>query len=536
MARYTIYFENGQTAGPMDLDALRGMVDGEMVGARDVVSAGAESSVPWYYLPELADLAREIAPKPDSTVPPGLPQGVASPKSRDPGPKSPVVQKEPPAPVVPARTRRPTYDPLADKKLSLVQIRDLLWNASLYDVMGVPEDSTEEEIDNAYPCRQQQIDDRQLELGESTLIVLAAIEDLRRLVYESFEKLRDPETRGRYDRNAVTRDVPAARYLAQHRMRSTRRALRDTGTYAVNRRVALLQGKEQEQEQEQVFEAKELFGNMLPPEAAVPLVETFERRKTGTALPETIGEAGRRVADEAEKAKRTDEIELDPAALFKPAPASSRVDEQGLFQVIAMFMVVLIPAMGILLATDLGQGDRFSSPTTWHYGRAGLLLVVAVIGTVVLRTESFADIGFRPAPAMTIVGVLLGLGIGFMASFIAPIRIYNTELGIIAALMFLQALSHEVFFRGFVVRVLLEVYKSRFAAIVIGGVMYGLFMMTFNDVMGMDLMNTIYFSLLVPGLVLGGLFGLLYSKSRSIWPSVIAHFLILFMAHVLAIQ
>jgi membrane protease YdiL (CAAX protease family) len=218
-------------------------------------------------------------------------------------------------------------------------------------------------------------------------------------------------------------------------------------------------------------------------------------------------------------------------------PVTHGLDEQGLIQVITMFMAVLFPAMIILLATDLGQGERnYSDPTIWYYGRAGLLIVMAFIGTTVLRSGSFADIGFRLAPSITTAGLFLGLGIGFMASFVAPIWIYETEIGIIAALMFIQALSHEVFFRGYVVRVLLGVYRSSFSAIVVGGVMYGLFLMTFDNVIGMDLMNTVFFSVLVPGLVLGGLFGFLYWKSRSIWPGVIAHFLILFMAHVMAIQ
>jgi membrane protease YdiL (CAAX protease family) len=196
--------------------------------------------------------------------------------------------------------------------------------------------------------------------------------------------------------------------------------------------------------------------------------------------------------------------------------------------------VSLIALLGMLLSGGGHNELNLARASWWFYARLGLLIGAALVGTVVLRKNKIQRIGFWPSPGWSVIGVGLGLVAGILAAFIAPIRFegavaFTTVIG----LMFFQAIAHEMFFRGYVTRMLLIDFTAKWKAIALSGLLYGLFYLTYYNVMQLDLFSKLYFSILVPGMILGSAFAFLYWKSKSIWPSTIAHFMILVLARVM---
>jgi membrane protease YdiL (CAAX protease family) len=65
-------------------------------------------------------------------------------------------------------------------------------------------------------------------------------------------------------------------------------------------------------------------------------------------------------------------------------------------------------------------------------------------------------------------------------------------------------------------------------------VFYGTFYLSFHDTMQHTGFYLFYYSLLIFGFGLGGVYGVLYWRTRSIWPGFCAHALILILAALLA--
>jgi membrane protease YdiL (CAAX protease family) len=205
-------------------------------------------------------------------------------------------------------------------------------------------------------------------------------------------------------------------------------------------------------------------------------------------------------------------------------------------QVLGLAGVAFLASLVVVLATDLGRAELdYSGNSLWFYGRGVLLIGLAVVGTVVVRREKVTSLGLRPPVLESVMGLGLGVVLGLLASLVAPVYLDGgASVGAAAVSMLFIALAHETFFRGFVTRALLVGMRNPASAILVSCLIYGFFYLSYTAVLGQSGFYLLYYSVLLYGFGLGGVFAVLYWKSRSIWPSVLLHSLVLVLAMLLA--
>jgi membrane protease YdiL (CAAX protease family) len=85
------------------------------------------------------------------------------------------------------------------------------------------------------------------------------------------------------------------------------------------------------------------------------------------------------------------------------------------------------------------------------------------------------------------------------------------------------AFIEEFFFRG-IIQGRLERVIGQNKAWIYGGILFGLIHLPFNYIVGgMDLVTGLF--MFVGQVISGWIFGILYMKTRSIWPGVLVHFI-----------
>ncbi len=479
-------------------------------------------------------------------------------------PAAPPVQPVSPAPL-PAPPGFAGYDALSDDLLDPVTIRDLLFDASLYTALAVSYEATEQELNEAYLTRAELIAQRQRVMTTKDIDQVAALEDIRRLIFQSFEFLRNDAKRTAYDRAGQRSGSfkPSAQELGLTRMDPDSQEFRTTGTFSSASRMALKNRTKGDitQRLKQFTTASLPQVNRSRLSGSMPALRSIDDPLLGQ-------NAGPRVYTAPHKALESGELStigLSDAKLFKgEVPTDAREREErsktsdkprahrrtfealditgeqdavqwgslshqrgtGFLQAALLTVGLCLISIVVVLTTELGANEfDYNGPTEWFYGRNGLLIVGAILALIALRKESPIALGFRPAILFSILAVMIGVALGFVGSFVAPIRIAEPKPLLIMGVILLQAVAHETYFRGFVTRVLLLEMKSPMVAVFTSCFFYGVFYLTFRNVMVQEGFWRIYYSLLLYGFGLGGVYGWLYYKSKSVWPSFLAHFL-----------
>ena len=477
--------------------------------------------------------------------------------------RTPTAEPAGPA-VVSAPAGFAGYDALSDNLLDPVTIRDLLFDASLYTALAVSYEATEQELNEAYLTRAELIAQRQRVLTTRDIDQVAALEDIRRLIFQSFEYLRSEEKRADYDRAGQRSGsfTPSAQELGLTRMDPDSQEFRTTGTFSSASRMALKDRNRGDITQR----LKQFTTASLPkvsrsrPSGSMPTMRSIDdplqNQNTGprvyTAPHKALesgelstiglsdaklfkGEVQSDARDREERAKTTEKPvarrTFDAPALTAEEDAVqwgslSHEKGTGFIQAALLTVGLCLLSIAVVLTTELGANEfNYNAPSHWYYGRNAFLIVGAVLAVVLLRKEAPTAFGLRPAILFSLLGVMIGVGLGFVGSFVAPIRISEPKYLAITGVVLLQALAHETYFRGFIARVLLLEMKSPLVAIFVSCFFYGVFYLTFRSVMDQQGFWRFYYSLLLYGFGLGGVYGWLYYKSKSVWPSFIAHFL-----------
>ena len=167
------------------------------------------------------------------------------------------------------------------------------------------------------------------------------------------------------------------------------------------------------------------------------------------------------------------------------------------------------------------------SAQNFFYVRRLALLFIGLLLIVFLGSgEGFGarlqNVGFGPDPAGMAAAVFFGLVLGLMA----PTQfVLNASLGGLLGLTLLHVLSEEVFFRGFVTRKLMDQFDAPMVVIVVSGLIFGIYHLTFASFYWMDPGRL---PMAVGMLTVGaGIpYAWLYVKSESIFPPLTCHLLV----------
>ncbi|MCA9564547.1 MAG: CPBP family intramembrane metalloprotease, partial [Myxococcales bacterium] len=201
----------------------------------------------------------------------------------------------------------------------------------------------------------------------------------------------------------------------------------------------------------------------------------------------------------------------------------------GTAAVVALSLVVVFATSWAVDELDYGK------LAPWAIGRSCSLIAAALVVTLAVRRESFARIGFFPNPGGVVIGLVLGLGLGFLGANVAPIRGDGAlASGVIIGVLCLQALSHELFFRGVVLRSLLGEFPSAIAAVALACAMYGTFYLSYQAVLQQTGFAMVYYSLLLFGFGVGGVLGWLYYRYKSVIPGILCYGLTLVLSFALS--
>jgi len=179
-------------------------------------------------------------------------------------------------------------------------------------------------------------------------------------------------------------------------------------------------------------------------------------------------------------------------------------------------------------------GHARAGESSFFYVRRGILLIlgllcIALLGSGASIGERFKNLGFELDGS---VGVALGFGL--LVGFFSPLQFTLAPLGTLLAMTVLHVLCEEVFFRGFVTRKLLDSFNSPLAPVVLSGLLFGIYHITFTSFWWITPMA-------IPawvGMVTVGAgipYAVLYAKSGSIFVPLIAHLcvnlLMMFRSH-----
>lgn len=179
-------------------------------------------------------------------------------------------------------------------------------------------------------------------------------------------------------------------------------------------------------------------------------------------------------------------------------------------------------------------GHARAGESSFFYVRRGILLVIgllciALLGSGASIGERFKNLGFELDGS---VGAALGFGL--LVGFFSPLQFTLAPLGMLLAMTVIHVVCEEVFFRGFVTRKLLDSFNSPLAPVVLSGILFGVYHITFTSFWWITPMA-------IPawvGMVTVGAgipYAALYAKSGSIFVPLIAHLcvnlLMMFRSH-----
>lgn len=499
---------------------------------------------------DLGEIAVETLPMPDAQTPAAAAQTFPSEAQLPPAPESEPVE-------LPAWAFS-GFDPLADDALDPATILELLLDASVYTVLTVSTDVPADQLQTAYLKRAELIAKRQRALPRSDVRQVRAMDDIRRLIYQAYQVLIDPESRQAYHQTAslAGRLPGAAEYLGfEPSMPAAPSPVPFLPDSAERPAVPELPSVEQSGNRPGVLSARDLLAAELEEVTTTDSAEgvrlyghvidrlgegTLDQGPVGELFEDTVkvsrppvtGQSTGRFRQPTDRYRTYQQLKQ-----FDEVPEGLRwgIDESPVPAVgQALGFTTLIAALSLIavLGSQWGAEElNYARPSAWHWIRSGLLIAAAFVGTIAVRRERASTLGFFPHIGGIGVGLAVGVAVGVIGAWVAPNQLgENLPFGSIAIVAIAtQAFAHEVFFRGFVTRILLVGFTKVFPAIVVSCLIYGAFYLSYLSVWQIAGFWKIYYSVLLFGFGLGSIYAVLFWRTRSIWPGVVAHGLVLLL-------
>lgn len=211
----------------------------------------------------------------------------------------------------------------------------------------------------------------------------------------------------------------------------------------------------------------------------------------------------------------------------KPFPLEEN-KRKGILETLILWALTLI-ALTVIVFSSFAE--KMADPT------AGTLLQFILITAIpyilipvwylrTIKKWTLQDFGFRKPVAKTRAIIIFAVILFVIAGGVLPLL--NSDFAPLSVLMIMFALwqpafIEEFFFRG-VIQGGLERVIGQNKAWIYGGILFGLIHVPFNYLVAdMDLISGIFQFM---GQTIGGwIFGLLYMKTRSLYPGMLVHFI-----------
>ena len=170
-------------------------------------------------------------------------------------------------------------------------------------------------------------------------------------------------------------------------------------------------------------------------------------------------------------------------------------------------------------------GHAHAGESNFFYTRRIILLLmgllcIAFLGSGGTIVERFGNVGFQMDGNLG-----AGIAFGLLVGFFSPLQFTLAPLVSLLALTAFHVICEEVFFRGFVTRKLLDSFSAPLAPVVLSGLIFGVYHITFTSFWWITPMA-------IPawvGMVTVGAgipYAALYAKSGSIMVPLVAHLLV----------
>ncbi|MEE2786126.1 MAG: tetratricopeptide repeat protein [Myxococcota bacterium] len=158
----------------------------------------------------------------------------------------------------------------------------------------------------------------------------------------------------------------------------------------------------------------------------------------------------------------------------------------------------------------------------WFWGRRAILIVCALIGIFGISRSVLGDLpilGIRP------ILFFLALPYGVIVGFLSPLPATPTPLEYLLAMTFVNVLAEQLFFFGFVGRVLSKTMESPIVAIGVTALIFGAHQLTYYATLQLD--PTLMFQGIAQmAAFAGGAYAFLWWISGGLFVPLVAHFLI----------
>ena len=210
----------------------------------------------------------------------------------------------------------------------------------------------------------------------------------------------------------------------------------------------------------------------------------------------------------------------------KPLPLEEN-KRKGILETL-VFWVLSFIVLTVLIFS--GFAEKMADPTPDVLLQFILITAVPYILIPVLYLRlinkwTLRDFGFRKPVSNSRAVIIFGLIIFAIAGTLPLLNSGFTPISLLMVVFALwqPAFIEEFFFRG-IIQGRLERILGQNKAWIYGGILFGLIHLIFNySIVGLDLVSSIIMCI---GQIIGGwVFGIIYMKTRSLWPGMCAHFL-----------
>ena len=152
-------------------------------------------------------------------------------------------------------------------------------------------------------------------------------------------------------------------------------------------------------------------------------------------------------------------------------------------------------------------------------------ILIPVLYLRLVKKWTLQDFGFRkPVPNSRAV-IIFGVIIFAIAGALPLLNSGFTPIPVLMLIfsLYQPAFIEEFFFRG-IIQGRLERVIGQNKAWIYGGILFGLAHFLFNYfVTGLDLVSGIF--MLIGQIIAGWIFGIIYMKTRSLWPGIFVHYI-----------
>jgi len=223
-----------------------------------------------------------------------------------------------------------------------------------------------------------------------------------------------------------------------------------------------------------------------------------------------------------------------------PLPGSDNKGKETLVTLIIWSVAVLLPIFRIFLLDSWLKefiSDRFLYELA--YCPVALIAYCLIPGYIILKRDkrSLSDLGIRWKTKSVSV-VIFALSLGFLSGIIA----YSTgqsvisddpiSAGTLLLLLINNDFAEEFFHRG-IIQSKLERLFGQQKAIIFGGILFGLTHIAFDITQLLDTGIIFVFFAFLLQTMLGWLLGIIFIKTRSLWPGIVLHFLVNWLPSIL---